>query len=146
MAFYDRFSYFITPFSGSLQRHLKWEQPKTMDVVYNTAMEWTNVEMSMPGPSSTTNRRSYTSSRASKHPSSSQWAYSTRSYSKQKQTTTYAGLQTSRAYFFDSRPRRAESEHANLQSEQAELSARDSELRPRIAPCCSAGLSWSQLV
>jgi len=54
MAFYDRFCYFIAPFSGTLQRHLKREQPKTMEFVYDAAMEWANIETSTPSTSTNT--------------------------------------------------------------------------------------------
>ena len=84
MAFYDRFSYFIAPFSGTLQRHLKREQPKTMEFVYDAAMEWANIETSTPSTSTSHTRR--TTSRTAKYTSNYRRP-STRSYTKQ--STTY---------------------------------------------------------
>jgi hypothetical protein len=84
MAFYDRFCYFIAPFSGTLQRHLKREQPKTMEFVYDAAMEWANIETSTPSTSTNTCRTS--TSRATKY-SSNYRRPSTRSYTKQSSST-----------------------------------------------------------
>jgi len=44
MAFGDRFAYFITPFPGTLQRHMKRERAKTMEVVYDAAIDWASIE------------------------------------------------------------------------------------------------------
>ena len=46
MAFGDRFTYFISPFTGTLQRHLKREHAKTMEIVYDAAIDWANIENS----------------------------------------------------------------------------------------------------
>ena len=51
MAFGDRFAYFISPFPGTLQRHLKREHAKTMEVVYDAAIDWASIESSTPSTS-----------------------------------------------------------------------------------------------
>jgi len=51
MAFGDRFTYFITPFPGTLQRHLKREHAKTMEIVYDAAIDWASIESSTPSTS-----------------------------------------------------------------------------------------------
>jgi hypothetical protein len=50
MAFGDRFAYFITSFPGTLQRHLKREHAKTMEV-YDAAIDWASIESSTPSTS-----------------------------------------------------------------------------------------------
>ena len=51
IAFGDHFAYFISPFPGTLQRHLKWEHAKTMDIVYDAAIDWASIESSTPSTS-----------------------------------------------------------------------------------------------
>ena len=48
MAFDDRFTYFINPFSGTLKRHLKREHATTMEIVYDAASDWASIEVTTP--------------------------------------------------------------------------------------------------
>jgi hypothetical protein len=88
MAFQDRFSYFIDPFSVNLQRHLKREHPKSMEIVYDAAIDWATIETSNL-PSTSSNRRSSRPFRSSSTKQSSSFSKRphTRSYTKSQQST-----------------------------------------------------------
>jgi hypothetical protein len=87
MAFQDRFSYFIDPFSVNLQRHLKREHPKSMEIVYDAAIDWATIETSnLPSTSSRRSSRPFRSS-STKQSSNFSKRPHTRSYTKSQQST-----------------------------------------------------------
>ena len=80
MAFGDRFAYFITPFPGTLQRHMKRERAKTMEVVYDAAIDWASIEAAP----STSKKSSEPPNRRSKSAKALYKESRTRRYSRSK--------------------------------------------------------------